>query len=104
MLPASVGRLRALRTLDLSHNRLWRLDSSIGSLSELRQLQLQHNELSDLPDSLLGLCGALEELALHSNAWTFGESADFAPGTSVARLEQTMRAAHDPAKKRIGGW
>jgi leucine-rich repeat protein SHOC2 len=62
--PAEIGRLSALRTLDLSDNQLTSLPAEIGQLTALRQLFLYGNQLTSVPAEIgqltlltyLGLC------------------------------------------------
>src|SRR5947207_962649 len=65
-LPTSIGELRQLRLLNLSHNRLSVLPDSIGHLAQLRILNLSDNRLAALPESLRNL-RSLGELYLHGN-------------------------------------
>lgn len=48
-LPASIGQLKALQTLDASYNKLASLPGSLSELSELRELNLNWNKLGPLP-------------------------------------------------------
>ena len=65
-LPASIGRLRLLQTLDLSFNRLERLPPQLAELHCLTVLCLSDNELSALPDGM-GDLRSLETLHLQYN-------------------------------------
>ena len=72
--PDSIGKLRALRELRLSDNRLGApgvclgaLPEEFGSLRSLRVLWLARNSLSTVPDAVCRLSG-LEELDLAGNA------------------------------------
>ena len=87
--PAEIGRLSALRVLDLSYNQLtslpmeiWQLTSlerldldgnqltslpaEIGQLTSLRQLSFRHNQLTSVPAEIGGLT-SLRELSLSDN-------------------------------------
>uniref|UniRef100_UPI0014828142 leucine-rich repeat domain-containing protein n=1 Tax=Leptolyngbya sp. BC1307 TaxID=2029589 RepID=UPI0014828142 len=48
-LPADIGQLSSLQTLDLSYNQLTELPADIGQLSSLQTLDLSSNQLSSLP-------------------------------------------------------
>lgn len=48
-LPAAIGSLTALTTLDLCSNQLKELPAAIGSLSALTTLELGSNQLTELP-------------------------------------------------------
>ena len=52
-LPPEIGKLTALRDLDLSFNLLTTLPPEIGELTALRDLDLSSNFLTTFPDSLL---------------------------------------------------
>ncbi|XP_059640478.1 putative disease resistance protein RGA3 [Cornus florida] len=54
--PDSFSRLRCLKSLDLSRNRLDRLPQGVGELIKLRYLNLSHNPLSELPEKVCDLC------------------------------------------------
>ena len=47
--PAEIGRLSALRTLDLDYSSLTSLPAEIGQLTSLRELNLYGNRLRSLP-------------------------------------------------------
>ncbi|KAK3030952.1 hypothetical protein RJ639_036690 [Escallonia herrerae] len=49
-------RLKCLKTLDLSRNRLRELPTEVGELMNLRYLNLSHNLLLDLPETVCDLC------------------------------------------------
>ncbi|KAL8171166.1 hypothetical protein V2J09_022970 [Rumex salicifolius] len=56
-LPTDLGRLKNLKVLDVSFNRISGfLPESIGQLSSLEQLNVAHNQLTgEIPDSVCGL-------------------------------------------------
>jgi hypothetical protein len=68
-LPPSIGRLDALRLLDVHGSQLTELPHEIGGLSSLRELRAFGNRLSVLPDSI-GNMAELEILALGQNGLT----------------------------------
>ncbi len=77
-LPESIGQLKQLRKLDLSHdyskedediNQLTTLPPSLGQLTKLTELDLSHNQLTALPDSL-GQLTQLKSLNFESNKLT----------------------------------
>ena len=51
-LPASIGKLTRLTTLDMSYNHLEHLPEEIGMCRHLSTVDLQHNKLLDLPESI----------------------------------------------------
>jgi hypothetical protein len=65
-LPGAVGALARLRELRLAGNKLRILPPELGRLAELRVLDADANELSILPGELRR-CAALEELSLEGN-------------------------------------
>jgi len=65
-LPASVGKLTALKLLSCNGNRVASLPASIGALSSLEALELSGNALRVLPDAIAALT-ALEALDLEEN-------------------------------------
>jgi Leucine-rich repeat (LRR) protein/photosystem II stability/assembly factor-like uncharacterized protein len=69
-LPASLGDLSALQTLNLSNNRLYGgIPGEIGNLVQLRTLDLGMNSLAGLPGSFANLV-ELRSLALNGTAIT----------------------------------
>lgn len=66
-LPGSVADLKALKTLDLSHNQLTSLPPALYSLPHLDYLNLNHNRLQALPEQGLSHLTALE-LNLSTNS------------------------------------
>jgi Leucine-rich repeat (LRR) protein/GTPase SAR1 family protein len=69
-LPDSIGKLKQLRSLKLSYNKLTTLPGSLLSqLTQLTELDLSSNQLTTLPDSL-GKLTRLTELDLSSNQLT----------------------------------
>ncbi|KAL2934036.1 Plant intracellular Ras-group-related LRR protein 5 [Bienertia sinuspersici] len=78
-LPDSIGKLSGLVTLDLSENRLVRLEeldlssnrlsslpNTIGSLVSLKKLNVETNDIDEVPHTI-GLCSSLEELRVDYN-------------------------------------
>ncbi|CAL8105708.1 unnamed protein product [Calicophoron daubneyi] len=65
-LPASIGDLTRLTTLDLSFNHITSLPDSIGNCTAMRDLNLQHNQLTRLPDTIGNLVNLIR-LALKYN-------------------------------------
>ena len=47
--PAWLGKLTALTTLDLNHNQLTEVPASLGNLTALTTLDLNHNQLTEVP-------------------------------------------------------
>lgn len=64
-----VGRLGALRELDLGHNAISCIPDAIGDCARLKILRASHNDLTTLPGTI-GQCKLLEELHLSNNAIT----------------------------------
>ena len=57
-LPAEVGRLSALRMLDLIDNQLTSMPAEIGQLTSLTQLYLDRNQLTSMPAAIRELRAA----------------------------------------------
>lgn len=68
-IPAEIGKLINLRTLNLSKNSLTKLPNEIGNLLELRDLSLENNQLTSIPGSIGRLLN-LEMLDLEDNLLT----------------------------------
>ena len=68
-LPASIGELTHLESLNLSSNQLTTLPPSLGQLTQLTELDLSNNQLTTLPDSL-GQLTQLQTLNLSHNQLT----------------------------------
>ncbi|MEI7652600.1 MAG: leucine-rich repeat domain-containing protein [Verrucomicrobiota bacterium] len=68
-LPAEIGRLTNLKTLNLDNNQLTTLPSEIGSLTNLKTLNLSENQLTTLP-SEIGRLTNLQVLALDCNQFS----------------------------------
>ena len=66
ILPESIGRLKFLKILILSYNKLTTLPESIGNLLSLQTLDLGNNEITSLPESICNL-KSLEILKLAKN-------------------------------------
>jgi hypothetical protein len=54
-IPAELGNLTKLNTLNLAGNELYSLPDSLANLTKLRALDLSGNPITELPDSLKGL-------------------------------------------------
>jgi leucine-rich repeat protein SHOC2 len=67
--PANIGRLSALRVLDLGDNELTSVSAEICQLTSLRELHLGDNELTSLPAEI-GLLASLTVLHLGDNELT----------------------------------
>ena len=67
--PAAIGRLSALRHLNLFNNELTSLPAEIGQLTSLVELNLSANQLTSLPAEI-GQLTSLTELYLHGNKLT----------------------------------
>ena len=65
-LPDSIGNLKHLEYLNVSHNELEELPETIGRLKNLKELNMSYNKLIKLPDSLGGLLN-LEKLEFEGN-------------------------------------
>ena len=110
-LPPRVGRLAALRTLDLRCNQLTSLPyGGVERLAALRELDLSGNHLTALPRAL-GLCGALETLCVAANRLRAlpASAAHLAALTSLDAARNRLRRLPDPARLtrlralRVGG-
>ena len=67
--PASLGQLTQLQSLDLTRNRLTALPEWLGQLTQLQSLHLSRNRLTALPESL-GQLTQLQSLNLSNNRLT----------------------------------
>ena len=67
--PAEIGRLSALRTLDLDNSSLTSLPAEIGQLTSLRELNLRDNRLTSVPAEV-GQLTSLRRLDLADNQLT----------------------------------
>ena len=65
-LPAEIGQLTNLQTLNLWGNGLSEVPAEIGQLTKLRKLNLANNQLSEVPAEI-GQLKNLQELYLHTN-------------------------------------
>jgi internalin A len=68
-LPPEIGQLTNLQELDLSGNQLTSLPESIGQLTNLQELRLRDNQLTSLPESI-GQLTNLQTLDLRGNQLT----------------------------------
>lgn len=67
-LPAEIGSLSSLKTLDAYNNRIsGEVPASVGGLAALERLSLRGNRLSGALPETLGLLRELRELHLHNN-------------------------------------
>ena len=82
--PAEIGRLSALRVLNLGVNKLTSLPAEIGQLTSLEGLYLYGNQLTSVPAEIWQLT-ALEELYLHDNQLT-SLPAEIGQLTSLTKL------------------
>ena len=67
--PAEIGRLSALRQLNLDYNQLTSVPAEIGQLTSLEELYLGDNQLTSLPAEI-GQLTSLRELVLYDNQLT----------------------------------
>jgi Leucine-rich repeat (LRR) protein len=65
-IPAEIGYLTSLETLDLPLNEISEIPAEIGNLSNLKVLDLSYNYISEIPEEL-GNLSNLEKLDLSSN-------------------------------------
>lgn len=65
-LPESIGKLKQLRLLDLSHNQLTTLPESLAQLVELESLSLGDNRFTSLPEHL-GKLRKLRKFFIYDN-------------------------------------
>ncbi|UYV63565.1 hypothetical protein LAZ67_2004689, partial [Cordylochernes scorpioides] len=68
-LPATIGNLTELATIDASNNHLQHLPPEIGNCTQLTTLDVHYNELLDIPDSIGNLTN-LSRLGLRYNQLT----------------------------------
>lgn len=64
--PSSIGQVRSLEALHLSHNKLECLPPALFTLPKLRHLDVGHNSITVLPPDV-GLLQNLQHLAINSN-------------------------------------
>ena len=57
-LPPEFGKLKSLRFLEASENKMICLPDTFGKLKSLTDLYLHENLLTDLPDSFGNICGS----------------------------------------------
>ncbi|MCB0243655.1 MAG: hypothetical protein KDI12_09615, partial [Anaerolineae bacterium] len=100
-LPATIGDLRNLQTLDLQFNRIPDpLPASLGNLNNLRVLNLRHNALhGPLPTSLANLRN-LHALELEANALSGPLPAQI---RSMTRLQRLFLSSNDLSGP-LPGW
>ena len=82
--PAEIGRLSALRVLNLRANQLTSVPAEIGQLAALEELNLGNNQLTSVPAGI-GQLGSLERLYLFDNKLT-SLPAEIGQLTSLERL------------------
>ncbi len=89
VVPAALGNLTALDTLDLASGELaGGIPSSLGNLANLRGLDLSGNFLSGaIPSSLGNITSLTVEIDLHNNLLTGGVPASFQNLTSLDILD-----------------
>jgi Leucine-rich repeat (LRR) protein len=68
-IPATIGRLSRLHTLDISHNRIQTIPSEIFDLKELIVFDFSHNKITEIPQYLT-LMLKLEKITAHHNPVT----------------------------------
>jgi hypothetical protein len=68
-LPAALGQLRQLQSLNLYHNQMSALPEWVGQLTQLQSLNLSDNQLTSLPESI-GQLRRLQSLDLSVNQLT----------------------------------
>lgn len=92
MVPAAIGDLKALETLNLGKNKLSELPSQLGGCSGLKVLFVDSNALTGLP-ATLGGCGSLTRINVMDNPL------DMSDADQAALIEKlnTITAAQ-------GGW
>eukprot|EP00878_Enallax_costatus_P009051 GHUV01009463.1.p3 GENE.GHUV01009463.1~~GHUV01009463.1.p3 ORF type:complete len:152 (+),score=36.27 GHUV01009463.1:1768-2223(+) len=119
-LPAPLGSLKSLRTLNISNNTLQRLPDGLagcsslqeldassnqlssipagfGTLQKLKVLQLDNNNITAVPASVLQDCSELHTLSLHDNPIT---PAELEATDGYSGFDARRRAKYDRA---IGG-
>ena len=68
-IPAEIGNLTFLQTLDLSYNSLTSIPAEIGNLINLKYIYLDNNSLTSIPAEI-GNLTSLQELDLRNNSLT----------------------------------
>lgn len=92
-LPASVGRLRHLRTLSLNGNHLRSLPNTLSFCGSLEELNLEYNRFSVLPGVILQL-PSLNSLRRYGNTELHGGAADLAAGSRSNRYISIIPERH----------
>ena len=82
-MPAEIGRLSALRQLNLSINQLTSVPAEIGQLTALEELNLTSNQLTSVPAEI-GQLTSLRELCLRQSA------DELAGGDRAARVAEEL--------------
>ena len=85
LLPAEIGQLTALQELRLTENQLTRVPAEIGQLTALQELRLIDNQLTSVPEEI-GQLTSLQELNLYGNQLT-SVPAEIGRLTSLVRLD-----------------
>ena len=85
--PAEIGQLASLETLDLYNNQLTSVPAEIGQLQSLRSLDLYNNQLTSVPAEI-GQLTSLKLLVLFNNQLTI-LPAEIGQLTSLWRLDLT---------------
>ena len=84
--PAAIGRLSALRHLNLFNNKLTSLPAEIGQLTSLVELDLSANQLTSLPAEI-GQLTSLRVFDLHYNLQLTSLPAEIGQLTSLVELD-----------------
>ncbi|XP_047996815.1 insulin-like growth factor-binding protein complex acid labile subunit [Leguminivora glycinivorella] len=81
------GNLTGLLTLDISNNKIFKLDSSLDGLVSLQELYLDHNDLTHLSKDNFRSLFALQYLNISSNSLKSIESSSFIALSSLKQLD-----------------
>ncbi|XP_061720790.1 protein artichoke-like [Cydia pomonella] len=81
------SNLTGLLTLDISNNKIFKLDSSLAGLVSLQVLYLQHNDLTHLNKDNFHSLFALKYLNISSNSLKSIESSSFNSLSSLTQLD-----------------
>ena len=95
--PAEVGRLSALRVLDLQGNQLTSLPAEIGQLASLEGLYINCNELTSVPAEI-GQLASLKHMGPRQQS-----SDESAGGDRAAHLADVVGPQGQPSDEPTGG-
>ena len=102
-IPAELGSLSNLESLDLSSNELTGIPGELGSLSNLETLYLSFNELAGTIPAELGSLSNLETLYLGNNRLTGTIPAELGSLSNLESLNLSSNRLTGPIPASLGG-